>query len=210
MGGQYVRTLNFHLPCFLDKNFNLKSRRASQAHCLETWINTKETTKRVKRVCPWKVGIRNGGGWRVTGDWYFSSHSHRLEPMRSWGDSGRTKIPKSKDAQVPYVSVQFSHSVMSDSLWSHGLQHTRLPCPSPTPKTYSNSCPLSGWCHPTISSSVVPFFSRLQSFPASGSFPGSRLFTSGGQSTGVSASASVLPMNIQDWFALRLIGWISL
>ena len=89
---------------------------------------------------------------------------------------------------------------MSDSLWPHGLQHTRLPCPSPTPGAYSNSRPLSWWCHPTISSSVVPFSSHLQSCPASGSFQVSQIFTSGGQSIGVSASAAVLPMKIQDWF----------
>ena len=109
-----------------------------------------------------------------------------------------------------FSSVQFSRSVMSDSLWPHGLQHTSLPCPSPTPGVYSNSCPLSWWCHPTISSSVIPFSSHLQSFPASGSFPVSWFFTSSGQSIGVSASASVLPMNIQDWFPLRWSGWISL
>ena len=91
-----------------------------------------------------------------------------------------------------------------------GLQHARLPLPSPTPRACLNSCPWSQWCHPTISSSVVPFSSRLQSFPASGSFPMSQLFTSGGQSIGVSASISVLPMNIQDWFPLCWTGWISL
>ena len=99
---------------------------------------------------------------------------------------------------------------MSNSLEPHGLQHTRPPCPSPTPRVYSNSCPLSRWCHPTISSSVVPFSSHLQSCPASGSFKMSQFFTSGGQSIGVSASASVLPMNIQDWFLLGWTGWISL
>ena len=99
---------------------------------------------------------------------------------------------------------------MSNSLWPHGLQHARPPCPSPTPRVYSNSCPLSPWCHPTISSSVVPFFPRLQSFPVSESFPMSQLFASGGQSIGVSTSASVLPMNIQDWFPLGWTGWISL
>ena len=99
---------------------------------------------------------------------------------------------------------------MSNSLWPHGLQHARLPSPSLTPGVYSNSCPSRRWCHPTISSSVVPFSSRLQLLPASGSFPVSWLFTSGGQSFGVSASASVLPMNIQDWFPLRWTGWISL
>ena len=92
---------------------------------------------------------------------------------------------------------RFSCSVMSESLQPHGLQHARLPCPSPTPGACSNSCPLSRWCHSIASSSVVPFSSCLQSFPASGSFPVSRLFTSGGQSIGASASASVLPMNIQ-------------
>ena len=107
--------------------------------------------------------------------------------------------------------VQFScHSVPSDSLWPHGLQQARFPCPSPTLRAYSNSCPSSWWCHPTISSSVVPFSSSLQSFPASGSFPMSQFFASGSQSTGVSASASVLPMNIQDWFPLGFTGWISL
>ena len=99
---------------------------------------------------------------------------------------------------------------MSDSLWPHRLQHARLPCTSPTPRAYSNSCPSSWWCHPTISSSVIAFPSHLQSFPASGSFPMSQLFTWGGQSTGVSASASVLPMNIKDWFPLEWTGWISL
>ena len=108
------------------------------------------------------------------------------------------------------TSVQFSCSVMSDSLWPHGLQHARPSCPTPTPRVYSNSSPLSGWCHPTISSSVVPFTSCLQSFPESGSFPMTQPFTSGGQSIGVPASASVLPMNIQDWFPLGWSGCISL
>ena len=98
-----------------------------------------------------------------------------------------------KFLQDSITSVQFSHSVVSDSLWPHGLQHTRLPCLSPTPGAYPNSCPSSRWCHPTISSSVVPFSSRLQSFPASESFQMSQLFASGGQSIGVSASTSILP-----------------
>ena len=96
------------------------------------------------------------------------------------------------------------------TLRSHGLQHARLPCPSPSPRACSNSCPSSQWCHPTISSSVIPFSSCLQSFPVSGSFPISQLFASGGQSTGALASAPVLPMNIQDWFPLALTGFISL
>ena len=110
---------------------------------------------------------------------------------------------------VIFSSVQFSHSVMADSLRPHGLQHARLPCTSPTPRVCSNSCPLSQWYHPTISSSVIPFSSCLQSFPASGSFPMSKFFASSDQSIGVSASASVLPMNYQDWFTLGLTGWIS-
>ena len=109
-----------------------------------------------------------------------------------------------------FSSVQFSHSVVFDSLQPHGMQHTRLPCSSPTPRDCSNSCPLSRWCHPAISSSVVPFSSHLQSFPASGSFPMSQSFSSGSQRIGASASASVLPMNIQDWFPLGWTGWISL
>ena len=109
-----------------------------------------------------------------------------------------------------FSSVQFNRSVISDSLKPHGLQHARLPCPSPTPGACLNSCPSNQWCHPTISSSVVPFSSHLQSFPASGSFPVSQFFMSGGQSIGASASASVLPMNIQGWFPLGWTGWISL
>ena len=109
-------------------------------------------------------------------------------------------------------SPQFSSVCQSYlTLWQpHGLQHDRPPCPSSTPSVYSNSCPLIWWCHPTISPSVVPFSSRLQSFPASGSFQMSQFFASGGQSIGVAASTSVLPMNIQDWFPLRLIDCISL
>ena len=99
---------------------------------------------------------------------------------------------------------------MSNSLQTSRLQHARPPCPSPTPRAYSNSCPLSWWWHPTISSSVIPFSSCLQSFPASGSFQMSQFFTSGGQSIRVSASTSVLPMNMQDWFLLGWTGWISL
>ena len=108
------------------------------------------------------------------------------------------------------TSVQFSCSVVSDPLQPHEPQHARLPCPSPTLKVYPNSYSLSWCCHPTISSSIIPFSSRPQSFPASVSFPVSQLFTSGDQSIGVSASTSVLPMNIEDWFPLGFIGWISL
>ena len=109
-----------------------------------------------------------------------------------------------------FHSVQFNHSVVSSSLRPHRLQHARLPCPSPTLRACSNSCPLCQWCHPTILSSVIPFSSCLQSFPASVSFPMSQFFASGGQRIGVSASASILPMSIQDWFPLGLTGLISL
>ena len=114
---------------------------------------------------------------------------------------------------IPFLGidpVQFSRSVVSDSLRPHELQHARPPCPSPTAGVHPNACPLSRWCHPTISSSVVPFSSCLQSLPASGSFPMSQLFASGSWSIGVSASTSVLPMNTQDWSPLGWTGWISL
>ena len=107
-------------------------------------------------------------------------------------------------------SAQFSRSVVSNCLWPHELQHTRPPCPSPTPWDHSNSCPSSRWCHPAISSSVIPFSFCPQSLPASASFPMSQLFTWGGQSIGVSASASVLSMNTQDWSPLGWTGWIFL
>ena len=114
--------------------------------------------------------------------------------------------------QFPWCSwsVQFSCSIMSESLWPHELQHARPPCPSPTPRVHPNPCPLSQWCHLTISSSVIPFSFCPQSFPASGSFQMSQLFASGGQSIGVSGSTSVLPMNTQDWSPLGWTGWISL
>ena len=122
----------------------------------------------------------------------------------SSGDCTRNPFPG------PFSSVQFSHIVGSNSLRSHVLQHARPPCPSPTPEACSNSCPSNWWCHPTTSSSVIPFSSHLQSFPTSGSFQMSQLFTSGGQSIGVSVSTSVLPMNTQDWSPLGWTGWISL
>ena len=115
-----------------------------------------------------------------------------------------------KTQQPKTCSVQFSCSVMSNSLWPHESQHARPPCSSPTPGVHPNSCPLSWWCHPTISSSVIPFSSCLQYFPASGFFPMCHFFASGGQSIRISVSASVFSMNVQDWFPLRLTGWISL
>ena len=117
---------------------------------------------------------------------------------------------KPRPATRKFSSVQFSRSLMSDSLWPHEAQQARPPCPSPTPRVYSNSCPLSRWCHPAVSSSVLPFSACLQSFPPSGSFTMNQFFTWGGQSIGVSASASVLPMTILDWFPLRLTDFIFL
>ena len=117
---------------------------------------------------------------------------------------------RSKSQVTTQYSAQFSRSVVSDSLRPHELQHARPPCPSPTPGVHSNSCPLSLWCHPAISSSVIPFSSCPQSLPASGSFPVSQLFAWGGQCIGVSALASVLPMNTQDRSSLGWNGWISL
>ena len=125
-----------------------------------------------------------------------------FSPITSWQVDGETV----RD----YFSVQFSRSVVSDSLQPHELQHTRPPCPSPTPRVHPDPCPSSRWCHPTISSSVIPFSSCPQSFPASGSLKMSQLFASGGQSIEVSASTSVLPMNTQDWSPLGWTGWISL
>ena len=113
-------------------------------------------------------------------------------------------------SKLRFTLVKFSHSIVSDSLQPRELQHARPPCPSPTPKAYPNSCPLSRWCHPTISSSVIPFFSCSQNLPASGSFQMSQPFTSGGQCIGVSASTSILLMNTQDWYPLGWTGWISL
>ena len=122
----------------------------------------------------------------------------------------RLKLKKVGKFTSPFNAVQFSRSIVSDSLRPHESQHARPPCPSPIPRVHPNSCPSNRWCYPAISSSVVPFSSHLQSFPASGSFPMSQFFTSGGQSIEVSASTSVLPMNVQDWFPLGWTGWISL
>ena len=119
-------------------------------------------------------------------------------------------MPHTNFDELCFHFSKFIHSVVSDSLRPHGLQHARPPCPSPNSGVYPNSCPLSRWCHPTMSSSVVPFFSCLQSLPASGSSQMSQFFTSGGQSIGVSASTSVLPMNTQGWSPLGWTGWISL
>jgi len=154
-------------------------------------------------------------GSKITAD---GDCSHEIKRCLLLGRKAKTNIDsilKSRDitllTKVCLVSsVQFNHSLMSNSLWAHEPQHARPPCPSPTPGVHPNSCPLSRWCHPTMSSSVVPFSSCPQSFPASGSFPMSQLFASGGQSIGVSASASVLPMNTQDGSPLGWTGWISL
>ena len=166
--------------------------------CLLTWAETSVF------FCPW-TGLGSQAWNYIT---WFSGFPGSLGG-RSW-DSLFSLIYELIHSQIFNLesprSVQFSRSVMSYSLQPHGLQHTKLPCPSPNPGVYS----LSQWCHPTISSSVIPFSSCLQSFWASGSFQMSQLFTSGGQSIRVSALISVLPMNIQDWFPLEWSGWISL
>ena len=152
--------------------------------------------------------------------WFYLSYSHwifcvflKYANKQIWRCSltWQTSHPRKGDSSLSlsFFFFFFTNSVLSDSLWPHESQHPRPPCPSPAPRIYPNSCPLSWWCHPTISSSVIPFSSCPQSFPASGSFQMSQLFTSGGQSNGVSASTSVLPMNTQAWTPLGWTGWIS-
>ena len=171
------------------------------------------------------------GPWKPSDDWGAFSAPHQLSHLP--GDAANVNLPVRfkvypwipRWLQLPsrkcshsnglsytaqMISFQFSHSVVSDSLQPHEPQHARPPCPSPTPGVHPNPCPLSRWCHPTTSSSVVPFFSCSQSFLASGSFQMSQLFASCGQSIRVSASTSVLPRNTQDWFPLGWTGWISL
>ena len=149
--------------------------------------------------------LLQGAAWRARGYNLTWNEIKLFHPKgnQPWIFTGST------DAEAE-TTILWSPDTKTDSLGPHGLQHSRLPCPSPTPGAYSNSCPLSWWWHPTISSSVVPFSFHLQSFSASRSFPMSQFFASGGQNIGVSASASVLPMNIQDWSPLGLTGWISL
>ena len=139
-----------------------------------------------------------------------SSFLSRDQALSFWSGNTDSKTLDYQRTNSQFSPVQFSRSVMSDYLWPHELQHARPPYLSQTHRIYSNSCPLSRWCHPAISSSAIPFSFCPQSLPASGSFPMSQLFAWGGQSSGVSASASVLPMNTQDWSPLGWTGWISL
>ena len=147
-------------------------------------------------------------GFYCTAKWisYIYSYIPLLGVSFPFRSSQSTEL-SSLSYTVSSNSVQFCRSVVSKSLWLHELQHARPPCPSPTPRVYPNSCPLSQWCRPTVSSFVIPFSSHLQSFPASGSFQMSQFFASGGQSIAVSASTSVLPMNTQDWSPLGWTGW---
>ena len=146
-----------------------------------------------------------------TNQWWMDRRRPSVAQSSDFWRKVKTRKFSVKPPPLPtFSSVQFSCSVVSDSLRPHESQHARPPCPSQTPGVYPNSYPLSRWCHPAISSSVVPFSSCPQSLPASGAFPMSQLFASGGQSIGVSASASVLPMNTQDWSPLGWTGWISL
>ena len=153
-----------------------------------------------------REGGRKGRKEGSLGGSFLDCHAIKESASRT-SPSPQAKVSQSVQFSRPVSPVQLLS--LSDSLQPHGLQHARPPCQSPIPGVYSISCPLSQWCHPTISSSVIPFSSRLQSLPASGSFQMSQFFTSGSQSIGVSASASVLPMNIQDWFPLGWTGWIS-
>ena len=160
--------------------------------------------KHVSEIGPY-TSIKNGDQWHKDTNANKADNIYNLKSFKNPCYSILLSLIKTLRIQLP-SEIQFSH------VWifaTRGLQHTRLPCPSPTPRAYSNSCPSSRWRHSTISSSVVPFSSCLQSFPASGSFQMSQFITSGGQSIGASASASVLPMNIQDWFPLGWTGWIS-
>ena len=154
----------------------------------------------------------------VSERWHTQQRNSHLQLLYPWERGvgveqchfSETKA-KVKDIEISreISFYQFSRSVMSDSLWPHEPKHARPPCPSPIPRVHTNPCPLSQWYHPTISSSVIPYSSHLHSFPASGSFPISQLFASGGQRIGVSASTSVLPVNTQDWSPLGWTGWIS-
>ena len=185
-----------------------------------------------KTLMLWKIEGRRRRGWQRM-RWLDGPPKHPTQWTRVWVDSGiwwwtgkpgmlQSRGHRVRDDwttvlnwQLPWWSEKVKsesvkYSVISDSSRPHGPKYARPPCPSPTPEVYPNSCQLSQWCHPTILSSVDPFSSSLQSFPASGSFPMSQLFTSGGQSIGVSVSTSVLPVNIQEWFPLGWTGWISL
>ena len=183
--------LSYVVTCFQSREvLNFSTAWPSWAGVLHGWQGT-----------PPEAGSKTGGGWgHRKGGGHTTLKGHVACCCKgAWNQVGRILL-----------LLLFSCAVVSDSLRPHGLHHTRLPCPSPSPGACSNSCPLSRWCHPTISSSVVPFSSCLQSFPASESFIIGRLFASGGQSIGASASASVLLMNIQGWFPLGLTGLISL
>ena len=198
----------------------------------QSWIFIRRTDAEAETPILWTPDVKNwltgkdpdaGKDWRqeekemteheMVG-WRHWLNTHEFEQTLGDGDGQGNLSCCSpwghKEINITEKSVQFSCSVVSDLLRHHGLQHTRLPCPSLTPRVYSNSCPLSPWYHPTISSSVISFSSCLQSVPASGFFQMSQFFASGGQSVGVSSSTSVLPMNIQDWFPLGWTGWISL
>ena len=176
----------------------MKLNKTKQNTCSlagNVWSNLGSVLKSRDITLPTKVHLVKAMVFPVVYVWMWE-----LDSKESW-------VLKNWFFWTQFTSVQFSCSVMSNSLWPHESQHARPPCPSPAPRVHSDSCPSHWWCHPTISSSVIPF-SCLQSFPAS--FQMSQFFASGGQSIGVSASASVLSMNIQDWFPLGWTGWISL
>ena len=171
----------------------------------------RQKDKTLKDELPRWVGSQHATGdqWRNNSRKNEETEPKQKQPPAVDGTGDGSKVRCCKE-QYCISSVQFSCSVVSDFLRPHESQHTRPPCPSPSPGVHSDSCPLSPWCHPAISSSVVPFSSCPQSLPASESFPMSQLFSWGGQSIGVSALASDLPMNTQDWSPLGWTGWISL
>ena len=186
---------------------------AVRLQTLSSWVSSK-----IGSSLPWIYSPATPAGplprhpahvdWHLMASGLYAQQGPAVEQLGHWACHPAT-LSSWRVCSCYFSSVQFSCSVMPGSLWPHELQHARPFCPSPTPGVTSNSCPLSRWCHPVFSSSVIPFSSCPQSLPASGSFPMSQLFEWGGQSIGVSASASVIPMNTQDWSPLEWTGWTS-
>ena len=214
LSGTFLASLDF---CFSVKYIHTRKSRSIHNHSMRTWSRLKKNLWVVLQLCLreflWPTPKHSVNFLRFHQRMLIiisTSLSIKQIYLPSTGNSELFSASTHQERRLELSSVQFSHSVMSNSLRPHELQHARPPCPPPTHGVYPHSCPLSWWCHPAISSSVVPFSSCSHSFPASGSFQTSQLFTSGCQSIGVSASTSVRPMNIQDWPPLGWTGWISL